>query len=210
MKKYTTLILILLTTIYSCTEQKEKSEVDLIFEKFGNGDKDVSDFNQLMESLSDQEGSYKVVFPKAKFEIIFPVMNVKESSTKQIIDNQEIEIFHYTANMQDKNDINLAYQLDYVFLPEVESSEEIDELFNEQRDYVLSATNSILEFDKIIEKNGAPGRHLYITVDKSDLKTNYKMYFKDGIFYKLAVVTQEGNLFNKSISRFFDSFKITN
>lgn len=203
------IILALLTLTVSCTEPAEKSEVEQILEKFENGKGSESYINDLLESLEDKEGSYEVNLPNAKFKIKFPVISVKESSSKQIIDNQEIEIFHYTANMQGKEHINLGYQLDYVFLPEVISIEEIHELFNDQRDFILSATNSKLEFEKVIEKNEAPGRHLYLTIDESEIKTNYKMYFKNGIFYKLTVVTEDGKLFNKSISEFFESFEIT-
>jgi hypothetical protein len=209
MKKHTTIILVLLTAVVACTEPQEKSDVDNILEKIENGNGGESDINELLESMSDQEGSYEVSFPNAKFKITFPVTNVKESSTKQIVDNEEVEIFHYTANMQGKDHINLAYQLDYVFLPKVKGKEEIDDLFNEQRDYIISATNAELEFEKIIEKNDATGRHLYLSIDESEIKANYKMYFKNGVFYKLAVVTEDGKLFNKSISKFFDSFKIT-
>lgn len=203
------IILALLTLTVSCTEPAEKSEVEQILEKFENGKGSESYINDLLESLEDKEGSYEVNLPNAKFKIKFPVISVKESSSKQIIDNQEIEIFHYTANMQGKEHINLGYQLDYVFLPEVISIEEIYELFNDQRDFILSATNSKLEFEKVIERNEAPGRHLYLTIDESEIKTNYKMYFKNGIFYKLTVVTEDGKLFNKSISEFFESFEIT-
>ncbi|MBL1281298.1 MAG: hypothetical protein COA33_013550 [Fluviicola sp.] len=209
MKKHTIIILVLLITLVSCSEPQEKSDFDKILEKIENGSSNESDINKLLESISDQEGSYEVSFPDAKFTIKFPVTNVKESSTIQIIDNEEVEIFHYTANMQGKDHINLAYQLDYVFLPEVKLKEEIDDLFNEQRDYIVSAANSELEFEKIIEKNDAIGRHLYLTIDESEIKTNYKMYFKNGIFYKLAVITEDGKLFNKSIGHFFDSFEIT-
>lgn len=209
MKKYTIIILVLLTVTISCSEQKKKSDISKILEKIENGNGYESDINDLLELMSDEEGSYEVSFPKAKFKIKFPVTNVKESSIRQLIDNEEVEIFHYTANMQGKDHINLGYQLDYVFLPEVKLKEEIDDLFNEQRDYILSATNSELEFENIIEKNDAPGRHLYLTIDESEIKTNHKMYFKNGIFYKLTVVTENGKLFNKSISKFFDSFEIT-
>lgn len=202
------LIMILLLCTFSCSEQEEKSERESIYEKIKQGNGDQSDINKLLESMSDEEGTYEMTLPKAKFAITFPVTNVKESSTTQIIENKEVKIYHYTANMQGKDDVNLGYQIDYIFLPEVKSEEDIYQLFNDQRDYVLSATNSVLEFEKIIEKDNAPGRHLYITIDESNIKSNYKMYFKNGIFYKLAVVTEEGHLFNKSISHFFNSFKM--
>lgn len=97
MKKYTIIILVLLTVAISCSEQKEKSKVDKILEKIESGNSGESDINDLLESMADQEGSYEVSFPKGKFKIKFPVTNVKESSTKQIIDNEEVESFHYTV-----------------------------------------------------------------------------------------------------------------
>lgn len=209
MKKHINLFLVLLTALLSCSQPaKDTSEIDAILDKMESGSVDSTEVKDLLESMSEFEGTYAVYTPKGKFKIKFPVTNVEESTTTQIIDNEEIEIFHYVANMQGKNHINLAYQLDYLFLPEIKSKEEIDNLFKEQRDYVLSGTNSILEFEKIISKNGAPGRHIYLTVDGSNLKVNYKMYFKNGIFYKLTVITADGNLFNKEISHFFDSFVI--
>lgn len=209
MKNQMILIFVLLTTLVACTEAQEKSDIDKILKKMDNGKGDVSDVQDLIESALGYEGTYEISLPKAKFKITFPVLNVKETSTKQLIDNEEVEIVHYTANMQGKDHVNLAYQLDYVFLPEVKSKEEIDDLFNEQRDYILSAANAKLEFEQIIQKIDAPGRHLYLTIDESEIKTNYKMYFKNGIFYKLAVITEDGKLFNKSINQFFDSFEIT-
>lgn len=203
------LITIILLISISCTEQKEKTEIQSILDKIENGNGKGKDVEKLIEAMSDEKGSHEVSFPKAKFKITFPVINVIERTTNQIIENEEVEIFHYTANMQDKDDINLAYQLDYIFLPDIKSKEEITNLFNDQRDYLISATNSKLEFEKIITLNDAPGRHLYLTIDESELKTNYKMYFKNGIFYKLAVVTEVGKLFNKSTGKFFDSFEIT-
>lgn len=210
-KTLSTLFLVLLTILISCSQpEKDTSEMDAILEKMDkDGTIDSADVKELLKSMSEFEGTYALYNPKGKFKIRFPVMNVEESTTTQIIDNEEIDIFHNAANMQGKNHVNLAYQLDYLFLPEIKTKEEIDYLFKEQRDYVLSGTNSTLEFEKVISKNGAPGRHLYLTVDDSNLKLNYKMYFKNGIFYKLSVITENGNLFNKEITHFFNSFVIT-
>ena len=110
--------------------------------------------------------------------------------------------------MEGKNDPNHTYAMNYSFHPEIQTKQEIKELFNIQRDFLLSSFNSTLEFEKIIQLNNSQGRHLFITIDESDLKTNYKMYFKNGIFYRVAVVTKHGNLFNKNISKFLNSFKI--
>ncbi len=214
MNKITIIFIVLVTSFSACTEKQDQQEqqrakFDAILQKIKDGKGKQSDFDELIESMPGDDGYCQVNFPEAKFKILFPVPNVKTSTTKQIIDNEEIEIFHYTANMQGKDNVNLAYQIDYSFLPQIKTKEEIDDLFNEQRDFLLSATNSKLEMEEVIEKNGAPGRHLYFTVNESNIKTNYKMYFKNGIFYTLEVVTEEGKLFNKSINRFFNSFAIT-
>ena len=68
--------------------------------------------------------------------------------------------------------------------------------------------NAKIEFEKITELNGTKGRHLYLTIDNSNIKANYRMYFKDGVFLYLTVLTNEDHLFNKSINKFFGSFKI--
>lgn len=211
MKKLTFITLISLL-FFSCStepEEVESTKLGNLLEKVKNGKGDEINIDELKDAMADLNASYQISDSKAKFKLTFPTANVKESTTIQLIDDEEVEIFHYTANMEGRDHINLAYQLDYIFLPDINSKEDVKSLFDEQRDYLLSAVNGKLEFEKIITKNDAPGRHLYLTIDESDLKTNYKMFFKNGIFYKLAVVTEEGHLFNKSIRRFFDSFKIT-
>lgn len=110
--------------------------------------------------------------------------------------------------MQGKDHVNLAYKLDYLYLNDIEEKEEIKALFNEQREYILSATNAKIEFEKVMERSNAPGMHLYLTIDDSNIKTHYKMFYKNGIFYSLVVVTEEGNLFNKEFPLFFKSFEI--
>lgn len=182
--------------------------MDKMLDKIKSGKGDASDIEDLKNYAMEQGGSTEIQHSKAKFKIQFPVGKVKESTIIQIIDNKEFEIFQLSANLQNEDHPNLGYSMDYIFLPEVKTKEDIDALFNQQRDYLLSATNAELEFEKKIEKNEADGRHLYLTIDASNIKTNYKMYFKHGIFYKLAVVTEEGKLFNKAIGDFFDSFEI--
>lgn len=200
----------LLVVLVSCKESPRQTGVETTLEKIKKSTANESDINDLLDSVSVKEGVFEVNVPKANFKVTFPVLNVKESTKKQILENKTVEIFSYTANLQGKNHVNLGYQLDYVFLPELRGKQEIENFFNEQREFILSMSNSTLEFENVIELNGASGRHLFFTVDESSIKTNCKMYFKNGVFYKLSVVTENGKLFNKSISKFFDSFEITN
>ncbi|MFT6921129.1 MAG: hypothetical protein ACJA1C_000123 [Crocinitomicaceae bacterium] len=204
-------IAILLSSV-ACSETKEeeteRSEIEKILDKSNGGNLSQEDLERLIEIAGEGEATSEFINDEANFKITFPVTGVEESTSILIIDDEELEVFHYTANMQGKDHVNLAYKLDYLYLNNIEGEDAIKALFNEQRDYLLSATNAKLEFEKVIEKNNAPGRHLYLTIDDSNIKTHYKMYYKDGIFYSVTVVTEEGNLFNKASSRFFKSFEI--
>lgn len=192
---YPVLTLAILTTVFSCTQSEEIPS------------KDADEIEKLIES-SEVVNTFEVSVPEAKFEITFPVSNADKTISTQIIDGEEIAISHYSANMQGKGDLNLAYQIDYIFLPEIDTKEEIQELYNGQRDFILSASNSELEYEIVVEQSGVVGRQFCMTVDGSNLKINGEMYFKNGIFYKTVVVTDEGHLFNKKISGFLSSLKI--
>jgi hypothetical protein len=199
---------ILVAIVFSCIENHEISKVDLALKKIKSGKGNESDINDLLENLPNQDGTYYIKVPRANFKIVFPVCNVKFIKNKQIIDNKTIEIFCHRANMQNKNHINLAYQIDYVYLPEIKTNQQIENLFDSQREYLLSATNSELEFENNIDYQGVYGRYLYFSVDNSNIKTSCKMFYKNGVFYKLVVLTEHGKFLNKKISQFFDSFQI--
>jgi hypothetical protein len=184
-------------------------ESDPFFDRLKEGEASREEVDSLLEAHGIQ-GSYDLKVPKDHFEVTFPVgkKHVKASTSIQVIDGEEVEIYEYAANMQYEKDVNLAYQLSYNYLDDIKTDKDIKQLFDDQRDYWLSATNSELEVERIIDLNGIPGRHYYMTVDGSNAKTQNNIYYHNGVFYRLTVVTKEGNLFNKSISKFMDSFKI--
>jgi hypothetical protein len=201
------LLLILLLT--SCNETPKPFKSDPFYDKLKEGKATSEELDSLMESHGVM-GSYTVKVPKADFEVTFPVrkVHVKESVVIQIIDGKEVEIISYSANMQSKNDKNLAYQISYNFVDDVRTDADIKELFDDQQAYYSSALNCTVEVENSIDLNGVPGRFMYMTVDDSKLKLTQKMYYHKGVFYRLMVVTHDGNLFNKSISEFLKSFKI--
>lgn len=202
-------IILLFQSIYSCSEQKKPSKLEELLNRIENGESTETTLDELIELTVGLDGTSTISVDSAHFKITFPITKPIESTTTQIIDGEQMKIHYYHANMQDLEDDNLGYSFDYMFISNIESEEEINTLFNAQRDYVLSATNGELEFEKVIDIDGVSGRHLYLTIDNSEIKTNYKIYYNNGVLYKLAVITPGGNLFNKSISKFFDSFEIT-
>lgn len=201
--------LFLILVLTSCNETSKPVKSDPFFDKLKEGKATSEELDSLLDA-NGVEGSYDLKVPKAHFEITFPVrkVHVKKESHMQIIDGDEVEIFSYSANMQDKNDENLAYQLTYNYVGDLKNNRDINKLFDDQNEYWISAGNATLEYENVIDLNGIPGRNLYLTVDNSKVKMSIKVYYYKGLFYRLVVVTPEGNLFNKSISKFLDSFKI--
>jgi hypothetical protein len=193
----------------SCIQKEEMTETNRLFKKIESGKANQSDLNKLIESVAGVDGFDVPIQPDGgKFKLVFPVITVKNKVVKQIIDGEIVEYYQYNANLQGKDHPNLAHQIMYSFMPDVKSEKDINLIFDGQREYLLSGTNSKLEFELLDDTKGVPGRHLYMTIDDSNLKTNVKMYFKNGIYYQLAVVTENGHLFNSKISEFFDSFEM--
>ncbi len=151
------------------------------------------------QEIKSEEGNFRIEFPNFK---------IKEEKTTQILDGDEINIYRYSLNTQHEVHENLGYQVDYTFCPEITTEKQVIEQFNNQRDFVLSATNSSLEYEYVIDTLGYPGRDLYLSIGGSTTKIYHRILFKDGILYKLTVITDGDHLFNKSISKFIQSFKI--
>lgn len=189
---YPFLTFALLATVLSCTETEETPEIDPPDETL----------------IETPEETFEVSVPEANFEITFPVSKAEKTVATQIIDGEEVAVSHYSANMHDKGDLNKVYQIDYIFLPEIDTEEEINDLYDEQRNHIILTTISKLEYESIVELKGVVGRQFRMTVEGLDLTINGEMYFKNGIFYKTIVVTDSAHLNNKKISSFLASLKI--
>jgi len=154
------IITLLLTALFSCTKnnknnlsEDEKELVEILQSLSENGEgSDTLDSlkaNRILEltkSMSDEWREIKS--NKGNFRINFPNFEIKEGKTSQIIDNEEYIIYNHSVNLQNEVHENLAYRIDYSFCPDINTTDEINEQFNSQRDYVLSATNATLEYEK--------------------------------------------------------------
>lgn len=220
MNRFKALVIILTMTLFSCgnseNEKLSNSENELVDlleniskEGAGNHEIDSATANRILGLTKKISGNWKEIkSEKGNFSIKFPDFEVKKGQTTQLIDGKEITLYHYSINSQNENHVNLGYRIDYSFWPDIKTEEQINEQFNIQRDYALSATNSTLEYENVIDTLNYPGRDLLLTIDNSELKARYRLFFDNGIFYKLTVITEDGNHFNNSITKFFDSFKI--
>lgn len=145
---------------------------------------------------------------RGNFRINFPPFTVKETKIIQIIDGEKIAIYSYSLNTQDKNDENLGYTINYSFWPNITTDELIDKKLDIEADKVVSSLNIVIEYENIIDTLSYPGRELFLTIDRLNIKIKYRIYFINGTLYKLVVITEDGKIFNKSVSRFLNSFEV--
>ena len=220
MMKITVIIILIQIIFLSCStndnnkiSQNEK-DLNVLLEnitKNGEGTHklDSSTANRLLNLVDNQSGKWKEIkSEKGNFRIEFPDFEVKEGKTTQLIDGEEVIIYHYSINTQNEDHDNLGYRVDYSFWPNIKSKDQINEYFDMQREFVLSATNATLEYENIIDTLSYQGRDMLMTIDNSKIKARYRLFFDNGISYKLTVITEDGKHFNKSITKFLNSFNI--
>lgn len=199
-------------SLSSVSYSQQETRLNELFDeitKSENGKHDTLVLRELSNMIRNINGDWQEIKSnEGRFRIEFPNFKVKKELTKQLLEGEVVKIYSYQINAQDKIHDNLAYSLDYSFWPNIKTKEQIEEKFNNQRDYIISSTNSNIEYETIIDTLEYAGRELFLTIDNSKIKGMYRMYFNDGIFYNLMVVTKDGNHFNKSISRFHNSFKL--
>ncbi len=150
-----------------------------------------------------------IINKEGRFEIKFPeIGNLKEDTITQLLNGKEVLIYSYNMSTNDPNSLidgNFGYRVDYS--NSELTQEESFSFFNIQKEYLLSVSNGKLEYEFILSKP-AIGRELMISLEKSNLKTKYRIFYKNGIIYKLIVVSPAGEHFNSGVKNFLESFKI--
>ena len=149
------------------------------------------------KEFSSVEGNFKILFPD------FPL---KEGKTTYIEHGEQIVVNHFKMNLENELHESLAYQIDFTIFPEIETNDQIQYQFDLQRDHLMGI--GTVDYESVIDTLQFPGRHLFVSINDSDVKFHSRLYFHGHTLYKLSVMTTAGNHFNKSIHRFFDSFAL--
>ena len=211
MVKFTLLFLVLLT---SCVTSVEKE--DPIAKKFKNLDslrlvKKNFDWEKtpgLIDNFTEKWG--KIKSTEGKFSIEFPDYEIENKENVQTFNNNKITVHNLSQNLEDVSHLNVGYALAWNYCPEISSEEEISTLFIDQKEHIKSSLNCSLESEFITDSLKFPSRDFLFAIDNSNLKCRYRLYFNDGVLYKLTILTEDGKHSNKSISKFLNSFKIYN
>ncbi len=147
-------------------------------------------------------------------EISFPFDTYKIHNEEYYVENVG-KVFSYEVdlNSQKTNDMNLGYEFTVFEYPEFnfyKSPEIIDEFLSGTAENILIAFNASRIIEKKIDFNGFPGKELYYYMASREIYFTTRMYIINGKQYSMTVLTDKNNLVNKSITNYFNSFKILN
>lgn len=164
--------------------------------------------NSFYEKMAPKTDSVEVLDEKGKFKIVFPVRSIFDTTFFEKINNVDKQFFVKVGMKSDMMDPNEVYKIDYMYFPNISSKEDIRALFDQQIENYISLQKFKLQFEKRIETDTIIGRVLLFKDLASKVKVNYRMYFKNGILYRIYVVMNGKNHLNKYSTGFFDSFLI--
>jgi hypothetical protein len=149
---------------------------------------------------------------KFKFRIHIP----KEPSliTKEINTEtgpMKMNIFAYQPLASDK-DVNTFYGINVTDYPDSpfdpKNKEEMNEFFKSSIEGSVKSVNGELVYEEIINFKGYPGRDYRVIIRNGSVTLRSKMIVVKNRVYILTTITDKENDFNKSISKFIDSFQL--
>lgn len=173
---------------------------------------DTTALEELSEMLDDQiaKAGKTITDEYGAFSVKFPCEPNVEHTT-QIIDGREVEWVQYTVNTDKAGivDDNYGYSVSYTDDYALSSLSSFDLYIKNQIDYLERTTNCSIETDKVVDKgSGVKCREQIYTMKGKGIQIKYQIICRSGRLYLLSVITDTGNLFNYSITNFFDSFEL--
>jgi hypothetical protein len=147
-------------------------------------------------------------------EVSFPYNTYKMHKEEYYVEDVG-KVFSYEIdlNTQKLNDKNLGYKLTIYDYPEFnfyKTPETINNFLHGTAENLLLGLNASRLWEQNIEFNGFHGKELYLYMASQEVYFTIRMYIINGRQYSLTVITDKNNLINKSITKYFDSFKLIN
>jgi len=183
--------LLLFTFFIACTSKPEKRKVK--------------------EPIDAVTGEWKeIVSDSGNFKIQFPDYELRQG-TNIFKDESlgEIENHFYRLNIQDSTNLNMTYDITYSFRPDLKSDNDFEEMIEYEKEHLIETFNGQINYEQVLKEKDYPGREIVTRIDSSKVQLTSRIYLNDGILYRIMVLTNsgKGKLFNKSRSKFLDSFE---
>lgn len=147
------------------------------------------------------EGGYKIEFPN-------------KPTKDSLVANTEYGPLKFNAYKYEgtENDVNFEYSVTYVEYADSpihsDSIELHDVFFRNSVDGCVENVHGELMFELIIEKNGYPGREIKVHLNEGKAVLKGRIFLVKNKLYMLVVLTKTSTDFNKSVTKFFDSFEL--
>lgn len=164
-------------------------------------------------SCNERQEWVRYESPDKDFELLFP-QPPKEQSQLMNSDFGPIQINMVVYEPQNNElEENIVYGLAFMdypkdFLP-LNQTEKIDSFFKVSIQNSIYNVHGILISEKIINLKKFPGREIRVSFNEGKGVINSRFYLIRNRMIMLQVITDQRNDFNKSISEFLDSFKLT-
>ena len=150
----------------------------------------------------------EIIDEEANFKVKFPNYDLEKGSVNDTVNGIPVQRHFYSLNLQNENLDNLAYRLDCSIYPSDKTKKEKDLLFINQKKHLASYNDVYLESETLIDSLNYYGRDMTFSLETVNLKTRYRLFFHNGIFYKLTVITKNNSEKNKALMYFLNSFEI--
>jgi len=152
--------------------------------------------------LESKQYGYKVEFPDKPTE--------RPQRIKSAIGELKLNMFIYDASKAPQDD-NLMYMVNYTEYPDsvvnADKIENLDVFFRGAIDGAVKNVNGKLLSEKIIELGKHEGREVKVDFQDGVAVIRMRMFLVQNKMYMLQTITETSKDFNKSITRFMDSFQ---
>jgi len=155
--------------------------------------------------LESEQYGYKIEFPKEPTE--------NPQVVNSVIGELKMNIFMYDASKGSKDD-NLVYMVNYTEYPDTlinsEKTDVLSDFFRNSIDGAVRNVHGKLLSEKEIKIGEYPGREINIDFKDGMAVIRMRLYLVKNKMYMLQTITETKKDFNKSITRFMDSFELIN
>ncbi|MFN6946338.1 MAG: hypothetical protein ACK4ND_15425 [Cytophagaceae bacterium] len=153
--------------------------------------------------LESKQYGYKIEFPKKPTE--------KPQVVNSEIGELKMNIFIHDASKDGKDD-NLIYMVNYTEYPDTlihsDKTEILSDFFRNSIDGAVRNVHGKLLSEKVIQIGEYPGREIKIDFRDGMAVIRMRIYLVKNQMYLLQTITETKKDFNKSITRFMDSFEL--
>ncbi len=184
---YKTIVTLLLSTVmlwFSCGIENHSSQIE------------CTDNDRIKwKTIIDEED---------RFRIKFPPCNILDTTEILFFQDQELEQRHLIVNLQGIESNCIAYSMSFHYLEL--AGDQIDDFLHVQGLANVESNNGVLEIEKRI--SDFPHAREFSYLLPHGLVLRQRTVFHNNMIYRWSVVTTKENRFQKSVTKFLNSFEL--